>query len=73
MSDDALVLSHTLTKTNDRSYILTNIPVTEKQEIFLPAKTFQLFASNVMNLMSTDFNLFLAIPNFTRKLRKRLL
>ena len=72
MIGDPLVLSNTCSKTNDRSYALTNIYVTEKQGIFLAAKTFQLLASNVMNLISTDFNLFLVIPNFTWKLRERL-
>ena len=44
-----------------------------KARNFLGNKTFQLFASNVMNLISTDFKLFLVIPNFTWKLRQRLL
>ena len=74
MIGDPLVLSNTFSKTNDKSYILKNIHVTEKQEIFLATKLFfQLFASNVMNLISTDFKLFLVIPNFTCKLRQRLL
>ena len=72
MIGDPLVLSNTFSKTNDKSYILKNIHVTERQEIFL-ATTFQLFASNVMNLKSTDFKLFLVIPNSTWKLRQRLL
>ena len=65
MSGDPLVLSHTFSKTNDRSYILTNIDVTEKQEFFLAAKTFQRLASNVMNFTSTDFNLFLVMAKLT--------
>ena len=67
MNGDPLVFS----KTNDRSYVLTNIHITEKQEIFFAAKTFQIFASNVMNLIITDFSLFRVIPNFT--FRERLL
>ena len=73
MIREQLVLSNTFSKTNDKSYILTNIHVTEKQEIFLAAKTFQLFASIVINLISTDFKQFLVIPNFTWKLRELLL
>ena len=74
MSGDPFVLSYTFSKKNDSSYTLTNIiHVTEKQEIFLAAETFQLFASNVMNLISTGFKLFLVIPIFTRKLKERLL
>ena len=73
MSGYPLVLSNTFSKANDRSYILTNIHVTEKQEILLPEKTSHLFASNVMNLITTDFKPFLVMPNFTWKLRKRLL
>lgn len=69
MNGDPLVFS----KTNDRSYVITNIHITEKQEIFLAAKTFQIFASTVMNLISTGFNLFRVIPNFTWKFRERLL
>ena len=74
MSGDPFVLSYTFSKTNDRSYTLTNIiHVAEKQQIFLAAETFQLFESNVMNLISTDFKLFLVIPIFTWKLKERLL
>ena len=69
MNGDPLVFF----KTNDRSYILTNIHITEKQEIFLAAKTFQIFSSNVMNLISTDFNLFHVTPNLKWKFREQLL
>ena len=62
MRGDPIVFSNTFSKANDRSYILTNIHVTEKQEILLAAKSFHLFASNVMNLISTDFNPFLVMP-----------
>lgn len=58
---DPLVLSNTFSKANDRSYILTNIHVTEKQEILLAAKTSHLFPSNVMNLITTDFKPFLVM------------
>ena len=68
MSSDPLVLSNTFSKTNARSCILRTIFITAKQEIFLAAKTFQLFARNILNLISTDFKLFLIIRNFTRKL-----
>ena len=71
MSGNPFVLSNTFSKTNARSYILRTIFVTEKQEIFLAAKTFQLFARNILNLISIDFKLFLITRNFTRKLSER--
>ena len=60
MSGYPFLLSNTFSKTNDRSYILRTIFITEIQEIFMAAKTFQL-----------DFKLFLIIQNFTRKLSER--
>ena len=40
MSGGPFVLSNTFSKTNDRSFILRAIFITEKQESFLAAKTF---------------------------------
>ena len=71
MSGNPFVLSNTFSKTNARSYTLRTIFVTEKDEIFLAAKTLQLFARNLLNLISTDFKLFLVIQNFARKLSER--
>ena len=52
-------------------YIVRTISITEKQETFLAAKTFQLFLRNILNLISTDSKLFLIIQNFTSKLSER--